>query len=145
MKIPLAWAILLTLLPHLARAENPPAAKSPELAALEKKLLGPWRGAACAGDYTFNPDGTFVCHSFTPGQNTLTGTWSIRWDALPPTLVLTAKTSDFKTKDPTREEYDHLNKPLELKLVQLTTNGWTYRYPNDKFDWRSTRPETEEK
>ena len=49
-------------------------AKGSELAALEKKLLGAWRGAACAGDYTFKADGTFECIHFTPGDNTLTGT-----------------------------------------------------------------------
>jgi hypothetical protein len=127
-------------------AQSPPASNTatpPALSALERKLLGPWRGPACAGDFTFNADGTFTCIHFTPGDNTLTGTWSIRWHALPPTLVLTAKTSDFKTKDPTREEYDYLNKPLELKLVELTADTMAYRYPNDKFDWRSSRPDPE--
>jgi len=73
--------------------------------ALERKMDGGWKGGACMGDYTFNRDGTFEVQHFTPGNNTLTGTWSLRWDALPPTLVLTCKTSDFKKKDPSRQEY----------------------------------------
>src|SRR5262245_9809437 len=34
-------------------------AKKDALDALEQKLLGSWKGPACGGDYTFNPDGTF--------------------------------------------------------------------------------------
>ena len=75
---------------------------------LQKKLLGTWYGPDCGGDYTFHPDGTFDLHHFTPGQNTLTGTWSIRWDALPPTLVVTCQSSDFLKKDPTGTEYEFL-------------------------------------
>jgi hypothetical protein len=94
--------------------------------ALEKKLLGAWQGPACGGDYTFNADGTFEVKHFTPGNNTLAGAWSIRWDALPPTLVLTCKTSDFKKKDPGRPEYEHLGKALELRLLQLDNEKLAY-------------------
>src|SRR5687767_9235047 len=80
-----------------APATQPAAAgKGGELAGLEAKLLGNREGGACVGDYTFKSDGTFELRHFTPGGNTLTGTWSVRWDALPPTLVLTCKTSDFR-------------------------------------------------
>jgi hypothetical protein len=95
--------------------------------ALEKKLLGAWQGPACGGDYTFNADGTFEVKHFTPGNNTLTGAWSIRWDALPPTLVLTCKTSDFKKKDPSRPEYEFLAKALELRLLQLDSEHLAYQ------------------
>jgi hypothetical protein len=119
--------------------------KGAELAALEQKLLGAWKGAACAGDYTFHADGSFRCRNFTPGQNTLTGTWSIRWDALPPTLVLTCKTSDFTQKDPTRPEYEQLGKALELKLVELSDQSFAYQLPRvagdtrEPFLWRNSR------
>lgn len=49
-------------------------------ATLEQKLVGHWRGEPCQGDYTFKPDGTYELRNFTPGGNTLTGTWSIRND-----------------------------------------------------------------
>jgi hypothetical protein len=133
-----------------APAQNVPAsqpaagaAKGGELATLERKLLGAWKGASCAGDYTFRPDGTFECTNFTPGQNTLTGTWSIRWDALPPTLVLTCKTSDFKRKDPSRSEYEYLGKALELKLLELNRDTFVYRLPNYSFEWRNSRQTNE--
>ena len=122
-----------------AGATPPAAAKGAEVAALEKKLLGAWRGGACAVDYTFNADGTYECRNFTPGQNTLTGTWSVRWDALPPKLVLLCKTSDFKKKAPQWPEYEYLGKPLELRLVELNGERWGYQYAKDNFVWRNER------
>ena len=103
-----------------------------ELAALERLLLGAWSGPACGGTYTFKPDGTFNLDHFTPGNNALAGIWSLRWDALPPTLALTFKTSDFQQKNPTRTEYEYLGKTLELKLIELNKNSLVYRYPDHK-------------
>jgi RNA polymerase sigma factor (sigma-70 family) len=122
---------------------EPPAGKArdSQLAALEKKLLGNWKGGACEGDYTFSPDGTFGLRHFTPGGNTVTGTWAIRWDALPPALVLTCKTSDFKKKDPTRAEYEYLGKALELKLLELNGDAFVFRYPYYEGDMRYKRPD----
>jgi hypothetical protein len=153
MKTILALCVLIALFLRIATAQvtapaqrvpvSQPAglAKGGELAALEKKLLGNWNGPPCAGDYTFNADGTYECRSFTPGGNTVTGAWSVRWDALPPTLVLMCKTSDFKKKVPTRPEYEYLGKPLELKLVELNGDAFVYRFPNDKGEWRNARPD----
>jgi hypothetical protein len=63
--------------------------------ALEKKLHGAWEsGRDCVGDLTLRSDGTFERRHFSPGNNKLSGTWEMRWNALPPTLVLTCKTSD---------------------------------------------------
>jgi hypothetical protein len=129
-----------------APARNVPASqpagqgKGGELAALEQKLLGSWQGADREGNYTFNPDGTFQLQRFTPGNNTLTGTWSLRWDALPPTLVVTCKTSDFKKNDPTGPEWEYLGKPLELKLLELNSDVLVYRFPNEKLEMRCERP-----
>ncbi|GEM_PF-6840404 len=117
------------------------AAKGGEMAALERKILGTWRGPLCKGDYTFNPDGTYTLVNFTPGGNTLTGTWSIRWDALPPTLLLTCKTSDFKKKYPDRPEYEFLNKTREVKLLELNGETLIYRAPDPYGEWRGQRPE----
>jgi hypothetical protein len=115
------------------------AAKADALAALEQKLLGTWRGPACGGDYTFHADGTYEVHSYTPGQNNLTGTWSLRWDALPPTLVLTCKTSDIRRRDPARTEYEYLGKPLEVKLIELNADALVYRFADGKAEWRGSR------
>jgi RNA polymerase sigma factor (sigma-70 family) len=134
-----------TLTPRSTQADPIPktaeSGKSDELAALEKKLLGNWKGGSCEGDYIFNADGTFDLRNFTPGNNTVTGTWSIRWNALPPTLVLTCKTSDFKKKDPTRPEYEYLGKALELKLLELNEDAFVFRYPYYAGDMRYKRPD----
>jgi len=136
MKLITAACLLIALLLPLATAA--PSAATPttkptrDLAALEQKILGFWQGPACGGDYTFNPDGTFVMENFTPGQNRLTGTWSIRWDALPPTLLVTCKTSDFKKKVPDRAEYESLGKSREFKLLELNDKSLTYRWGGEK-------------
>jgi hypothetical protein len=128
-----------------AKAESASAtqAKPGNSASLEKKLLGTWYGPCCGGDYTFNADGTYVVQNFTPGGNTLTGTWSIRWDALPPTLILLCKTSDFTKNDSDRTEYEYLGKPVEIKLVELNEKNFSYRTPDGKRDWRFSRDPAE--
>src|SRR4051812_31118399 len=74
------------------------------LDAIERKLHGAWRSeSACGGTLTFRPDGTYE-HKFQgPGGDTSSGTWVLRWDALPPTLVLTCKVSTDPAKVGVRE------------------------------------------
>ena len=120
------------------------AEKGDPLAALERKLLGTWLGPACGGDYTYHADGTFSVAYFTPGQNNLTGTWSIRWDAIPPTLLLTYKTSDIRTQDPDRIEFEYLGKTREAKVHELNGESLVYRFPGDEWIWHFTRREGEE-
>lgn len=75
-----------------------------------------------------------------PGDNTLTGAWSICWNALPPTLVVTCKTSDFQTKNPTRAEYEHLGQPRKAKLLELNRETLIYRFDATTSDTRFERP-----
>jgi hypothetical protein len=93
--------------------------------ALERKLHGAWKGGACQGDWVFGPDGTFELKHYTPGGNRLTGTWEVRWDALPPTLVLTCLTSDDPGRFPA-------GKMPEVKLLQLDDEALAYQYPGGK-------------
>jgi uncharacterized protein (TIGR03067 family) len=124
--------------------EAVPAAGMAAPVALERMLHGEWQGGPCVGDYTFNADGTFVLQHFTPGLNTLTGTWSLRWEALPPTLLLTYKTSDFKKKDPTREEYQFAGKTAEVKLLQLDDQTFTCQHPGEQVPLRYERVPAQE-
>jgi len=120
----------------VAASQPAGSAKGGELAALEKKLLRAWQGPSCGGDFTFNADGTFDIQRFTPGQNILTGTWSLRWDALPPTLLLTFKTSDFKKKYPGEPEYKYVGKTLGAKLLELSSDALAFKVPDTEWDWR---------
>lgn len=141
MKPILSLIILLASL-AAATAQDPPATRPADaLTALEQKLHGTWRGGACVGDYTFRTDGTYVLSAFTPGGNTLTGTWSIRWDSLPPTLTVLCKTSDFKKNDRTRDEYAYLNKPLEIKLLELNDETLRLRFVIGKHEERYSKYE----
>jgi hypothetical protein len=137
----LAASFLMAILAQCASPapaqEVPPSnssgpAKGGKLAALEKKLLGTWFCGPCVGDYTFSADGTYEFKNYTPGDNTLTGTWSLRWEALPPTLVLICKTSDFKKRAPAQPEYEYFGKALELQVLELNGDHFAFRFPKDK-------------
>jgi hypothetical protein len=43
----------------------------------ERALCGEWRGGACQGTWTFRADGTFELKHYSPGNDTLSGTWGI--------------------------------------------------------------------
>ena len=88
-----------------------------------RKLHGEWKGGACMGELTLRADGTFERQHFSPGNNHLTGTWEVLWGALPPTLVLTCKTSD---------RADLVGKRSEIKLVQLDEEALAYQYPGEQ-------------
>jgi hypothetical protein len=73
-----------------------PPVKAPEKgpSAIERKLYGPWRSeSACGGTLTIKADGTYEHTGQGPGGAVSTGVWELRWDALPPTLVLTCKSA----------------------------------------------------
>jgi hypothetical protein len=105
----------------LPAAPLPPTKASRDLAALEKKLHGTWVGeAACQGNLALRVDGTYERTGVGPGGNTSSGTWTVRWDALPPTLVLTCKEAD----DP-----DDV-RPVEVRIVQLDDGKFAFAYPD---------------
>jgi hypothetical protein len=89
----------------------------PVVAGIERKLHGTWKGPACGGTFTFKPDGTYTLEHYSPGNHTLAGTWTMRWDALPPTLVLACKSS---------EQADYVGKTWELKVVKLDDKAFHY-------------------
>jgi hypothetical protein len=101
-------ALLLVALAHVVLADLPRNERGIELAALEHKMIGAWQGqTGCAGNFLFRADGTYELKGYGPGGDDFAGTWKVRWDALPPTLVLTCKTSEIP---------EELGK---LKLIQL--------------------------
>jgi len=91
------------------------------LVALERKLHGEWKGGPCQGDWTFAPDGTYELQHYSPGNNKLAGTWEVRWDALPPTLIFTCTTSDAPDRIKVGEK-------TEVKLTQLDDDSLAYQY-----------------
>lgn len=101
-----------------ALAADPPVEARP---AAERNLLGEWKGPACGGDWTYAEGGTFSAVHFTPGNNQLTGTWEMRWTALPPTLVQTCKTSD----DPS-----FVGRTWERRVVQLDDESLFLQNPD---------------
>ena len=114
------FAMALFLLIASAQAADNPLDAA---AALETKLHGDWKGGPCDGEFRLKPDGTFERRHFSPGNYNATGTWKVRWDALPPTLVLSCRTSD----DP-----DAVGKISEVKLIQLDDKVLAYQYPGQR-------------
>jgi hypothetical protein len=91
-----AAAVLLVSLAQVVLAGPPEKERGKELAALEQKLVGSWeQRTGCAGYFLFRADGTHELRGYGPAPIDLAGTWKVRWDALPPTLVLTCKTSEM--------------------------------------------------
>src|SRR6266511_2288512 len=91
-----AAAVLLVGLAQAALAEQSRKDQGMELAVLEQKLLGAWKGQTpCTGNFYFRADGTYELKGHGPGLSDFAGTWKVRWDALPPTLLLTCKTSEI--------------------------------------------------
>jgi len=91
-----------------------------ELAALEKKLIGVWHGrTGCAGNFCFRNDGTYTLTDYGPAPYDTAGTWRVRWDALPPTLILTCVKSEVP---------DEMGKATELKLTRLDDQGFAVKH-----------------
>jgi uncharacterized protein (TIGR03067 family) len=115
-----ALALISTAHPADKPKEAPPA--------LERKLYGEWKGGDCQGELTLKAEGTFRRRHYSPGNNTLTGTWAVRWDALPPTLVLTCTASDCQ---------EFVGKE-EVKLLQLDDAALVYQHAGGQ-QYRYTR------
>jgi hypothetical protein len=107
-------------------------------AELEAKLLGNWRGGPCMGVLQFSKDGTFERRHYSPGGNEITGTWKLKWNALPPKLTLTVKTSDDPKAFP-------LGKVWELKLVGLDAKSLSYQIEGDDRSTSYRRQTLDEK
>jgi hypothetical protein len=126
-------------------AAAPSTRPAAEAGSLEQKLVGTWFGPDCGGDYTFRADGTFEYVDLTPARNTVRGTWAVRWDALPPTLVITcASAADAMKLDPMRRPDAAAGggaaaNRLECKLVSLTADAMAYVAPGDEWVWHFSR------
>lgn len=112
--------VLLVGLVRVLLAEPPAKEPGKEVVALERIMLGAWKGQeGCSGRYLFNADGTYELNGFGPTANPTSGTWKVRWDALPPTLVLTCKAS---------ETDEDIGKETNVKLLQLDDASLTIEY-----------------
>jgi hypothetical protein len=97
-------------------------------AALEKMLHGSWEddNPCPGGQLILNANGTYERLHYGPGGYHLTGIWQVRWDALPPTLVLTCKTCDARDDiDKATQQYNE-----QLKLLQLDDKLLVYQFAN---------------
>lgn len=92
------------------------------LAALEKKLTGSWEGTGpCDGRLILNTNGTYEWKLHGPGGNNSSGTWKLRWDALPPTLTLDCIQSDAA---------DNVGRLGQCKVVRLDDARLSIKYEN---------------
>jgi hypothetical protein len=121
-----AAAVLLVGLAQMVLADPPGKERGKELAALEQKMVGAWKGqTGCAGNFLFRADGTYELTWYGPAPSDSAGTWKVRWDALPPTLVLVCKTSDVP---------DEVGTTTEVKLIQLDDNSLAIKRASPDVD-----------
>ena len=121
-----AAAVLLVGLAQGVLAEPPEDERGKELTALEQKMLGVWKSrGGCDGHFVFRADGTYELTEYGPGLDDNAGVWKVRWDALPPTLVLTCKTSEIP---------DEVGKTTEVKLIQLDDKSLAVKHANPDVD-----------
>jgi hypothetical protein len=117
-----AAAVLLVGLAQMVSAEPPGKERGKELAALEQKMLGTWKGqTTCDGCLVFRADGTYQLTEYGPASDDSKGTWEVRGDALPATLVLTCKTSEIPAE---------VGKTTVVKLVKLDDRSLAIEYAN---------------
>ncbi len=131
-KIPRVCVFFLTMVLGLVNGASVWSAdeSAETLVALERLLRGDWDGCGpCDGEITFRADGTYQWRYVGPAGDSRAGTWDVRWDALPPTLVLTCKTS----------EKGRVGKPFEVKLVELNKETLVFGY-GGKTQTRFERP-----
>jgi hypothetical protein len=122
--IPISICLFLAV-PALA-ADKTAAAQAndvkKELAALEQKMVGVWKGRiGCDGRLVFRADRTYELTGHGPAGDDSAGTWKVAWDALPATLVLTCKTSEIA---------DEIGKATEVKLIKLDDKRLAFKYAN---------------
>jgi hypothetical protein len=85
-------------------------------------MLDAWKGqTGCDGSFLFRANGTYELREYGPAPYDSAGTWKVRWDALPPTLVLTCKTSEIA---------DEVGKTTEVKLTKLDDKCLAIEYAN---------------
>jgi len=128
MKMVIVPAAILFLvgLASVVPAEPTGDERGKQLAALEQKLLGAWKGqTGCAGNFLFRADGTYELTGYGPAPYDSAGAWKLRWDALPPTLVLTCKISEIP---------DEVGKTTEVKLIQLDDQGLAVKRASPDVD-----------
>ena len=82
--------------------------------ALEQKLVGNWKGQSpCGGRFIFRADGTYELKEYAPPPTTARAPGKC-WNALPPTLVLTCKSSEVP---------EEIGRTTEVKLLRLDDRG----------------------
>jgi hypothetical protein len=97
-----------------------------ELTTLEQKIVGVWEGqTGCAGNFHFHADGTYELKGYGPAPYDTAGTWTMRGDALPATLILTCKSSELA---------DEIGRTKELKLTQLDDGNLAVEHASQTVD-----------
>jgi hypothetical protein len=107
-------------LAQLSMAAPAPLKREKPLTALEKKMVGTWKGRiSCDGRLVFHANGTYELKDYGPGMCDCEGNWKVQWDALPPTLILTRKTSNVA---------DMVGKTMKVQLIKLDDNSLAIDY-----------------
>jgi hypothetical protein len=122
-------SILLLAAALTAAAFPTPLSPKPnkDLTALEEKLHGSWKGqGGCTGEIVFRPNGTYARQHYGPVNQSSSGKWEVRWDALPPTLILKQDAADDDEEASVRE----------FKIIKLDDSNFSYK--SEDGSWTPT-------
>jgi hypothetical protein len=130
MRITSLFAFLF-LVGCIAAAPMPVKQGKDSTAALEQLLIGEWIGKPSVGDIVFREDGTFAQKNYWPRESVFEGTWKVKWETLPPTLILTAKTSTDEKQ---------IKRTIERQITRL--DDQEFQFTADKEDAVSLKRKT---
>jgi hypothetical protein len=116
-------AVLLISALAASAVPAPPAKPNKEISALEAMLHGEWKGKGCDGQITFRADGTYERKRYGPVGVSCSGTFEVRWDSLPPTLVLSSCQRNGKALTSTTQE---------AKIVMLNDSAFSYQFTDNE-------------
>src|SRR5262249_55597743 len=115
-----AVAAILAGMAQALAADLPANGQSTELAGPEQKLIGAWQGRiGCDGRLVIRADGGYELLDYGPAPYDSAGTWKVRWDVLPPRLILTCNRSDVE---------DEVGTSREVKLIKLDSRRLEFEY-----------------
>ena len=121
-----AAAVFFIGLARAAPAETSGDERGNEVGATDQKLLGTWKGqTGCDGRLVLRSDGTYTLTGFGPGHYDCAGTWKVRRNAAPATLVLTCTASGLP---------DVVGKTTEVKLIQLDDKSLAVKRASPEVD-----------
>jgi hypothetical protein len=92
------------------------------MAAMDRRLPGVWRGTGpCDGQLTVRAEGTYERAHYSPGDNHVSGRWTVKRDGGRPVLVMTCDAAD------NADDVGGIGSISEVEIVRVDADVLEYR------------------